>query len=273
MKNIFKYFIPCMTLIFAMTSCYDTMDDKRSIDGTYESQFANPSIVIAAAESPVFNTINVTLSLPDPSLALEIGVQVSSTNNFDGADFVAAETVSNNSEISLSGFEELTTYYIRAYAVPKNGSAVVYSEAKAVTTISAPLVDLAGTYTATDYRNGNSGFGIFSDNYKVTIAFEEGSDDVVNITGLALPSCDYFSDATAETVQGIYDAEAQTITIPNNSVVATTADYGQVWIVAYEASALVLKFNPKGGSIKSEITRYACAAGSLGYFYHELQHD
>lgn len=274
MKNIFKYFIPAMALVFSMTSCYDTMDDKADIDAKYESKFEAPTISIADAASPFYSTIDVTLAIADTSTALEIGVQVADEDgSFEEAEFIAADSVSNNYVLSVEGFEELTTYTIRAYAVPTNGGAIVYSEAMDVTTISAPLVDLAGTYTVVDYKYASGAWEQFCNPYQVTIAFDEGSDDIVNVTGLAFGSIQRYSAGEPLTVQGMYDADAQTVTIPNNAVVANTTSYGNIWIVADEAPALVLKFNPKGGAIESEISAYKCGAGNLGYFYHVMQHD
>jgi hypothetical protein len=200
------------------------------------------------------------------------GIMLSSDASFETVTYAVNDTVEANYTLYVTGLQELTKYYVRAYAIGKNG-VTIYSETKEVTTVAAPMVSIEGTYTVVDYKNGDSGWEQFCNPYKMTIEFEEGSNDIVNITGLALGSIDRYSETEPVTFQGLYDAETNTITIPNNSVVANTADYGQVWSVAYQADALVLNFNPKGDSMESQIVRYACAAGNLGYFYHEMQHD
>ena len=46
MKNLFKILIPC--LVLALTSCYDTMDDKDTIDAKYGNDAAyQPTLTVA----------------------------------------------------------------------------------------------------------------------------------------------------------------------------------------------------------------------------------
>jgi hypothetical protein len=272
MKKIFMFVMPCLVAALSLTSCNDTMDDKAVIDAQYEGRYSNAVVNVSSTNSPDFQTVEVTAAVANADAVAEQGIMLSSDASFETVTYAVNDTVEANYTLYVTGLQELTKYYVRAYAVGKNG-VTVYSETKEVTTVAAPMVSIEGTYTVVDYKNGDSGWEQFCNPYKMTIEFEEGSNDIVNITGLALGSIDRYSETEPVTFQGLYDAETNTITIPNNSVVANTADYGQVWSVAYQADALVLNFNPKGGSMESQIVRYACAAGNLGYFYHEMQHD
>lgn len=266
------FVMPCLVAALSLTSCNDTMDDKSVIDAQYESQYSNAVVTISSTTSPNYQSVEVTATVADVAAVSEQGIMLAPDANFEDVSYAVNDTVEATYTLSIEGLKELTKYYVRAYAVGKNG-VIVYSEAKEVTTVAAPLVSLEGTYTVVDYKNGDSGWSQFCNPYKMTIEFEAGSTDIVNITGLALGSASRYSNTEPVTCQGIYDAEANTISIPNNSIVANTADYGPVWSLAYQADALVLYFNPKGGSMETEIVRYVCAAGALGYFYHEMQHD
>lgn len=274
MKNILKYFIPCLFVALAFTSCYDTMDDKRDIDAQHESAFATPVISSASATAPAYNEVAVTVSVEDKNNVAEQGIQLSTSEAFTTDDYIANEGVDESYTISVGNLSELTTYYYRAYAVGKNGG-MVYGSTQSITTPEAPATPLEGTYTAQEYAYKNGSWGKSGDPYKITIAFEEGSTEVVNVTNIW--------DA-GTTVQGVYDAETHVITVPNQQLIYTDDTYGPLLLMgmndAMTAYAdVTFTFTPRGGAMKSSIWACLITTGAYaGYFYNyntylDMQHD
>jgi len=274
MKKLFKYFFPCFAFAFAVVSCNDTMDDKASIDAQYENTFATPTVTIQATAT-AFNIINATATIDDVNNVAELGVQIAGKEDFSDAGTAVSETVVPSYTVDAPGLTELTKYYVRAYALGKNGK-TVYSDALVVTTPEAPLIPLAGTYTTNEFYIKNGTIMSSGDSYKVTIAFEEGSEEIVNITNIW--------DAET-TVQGIYDKETQTVTIPNDQLIYTDATYGPMTLqgitddLSNFAPSTILTFNPRGGTIKSSFWACLITTGAYaGYTYNnesflEMTHD
>ena len=59
MKNIFKTFISCIVLAVGVTSCYDEMDSKSSIDAQYD-QASN--ITASLGESTVLSFSEISIN-------------------------------------------------------------------------------------------------------------------------------------------------------------------------------------------------------------------
>lgn len=274
MKKIFNYLMPCLMAVLSLASCNDTMDDKADIDAKYEGKYNNPVVSVVSATSTNYQVVDVMATVDDETAVSELGVQLAADETFKNVKYAASDAIAKSFTASVDGLNEETTYYVRAYAIGKNG-VTVYSQPQQVTTASAPTYSIEGTYTVEDYKNGDSGWSLFCNPYKVTIAFEEGTTDIVNITGLGLGSISRYGEgeSTSITFQALYDAENNTISIPNNAIVANNPTYGNIWTLAYESDALVLHFNPKGGSMESDIVRYVCSMGGLGYFYHDMKHE
>ena len=269
MKNIFKYIIPCLAMAFAFASCDDTMDDKSVIDSQYESQFKTATISISSLTAPAFNTINVACAVGDANDVAEQGIQISTTDNFDNASYMVNDTVEAAFSMDVDGLDELSTYYVRAYAMSKNGN-VVYSNSQSITTPEAPTIPIEGVYTATEIDRDDAGNWKPADRYKMLIEFEEGSTEIVNITNIWNGGM---------TVQGVYDEAKGTITVPNYLVIYNHATYGEVWIqgvnqaVSAYTSSVTFTYNKKGGLMVSTPMGAICAAGAFGFFYLEMQHD
>lgn len=270
MKNIFKYIIPSLVLAFAFVSCDSTMDDKAIIDAQYENQFSTATINLASVDAPAYNTVVVNCTVGNVNDVAEQGIQFAATNDFSNVAYTPNETVEVSFSITTSGLEELTTYYVRAYAMSKNGN-VVYSEVKQVTTPEAPSTPLNGTYTVTEVDRNNAGNWIpASETYKMTIEFEEGSTNIVNITNIW---------DGGMTVQGVYDEEAHTITVPNYQILYVHPSYGDVWIQAVKPDfsdyddSVTFEFTPRGGRMVCTPMGAICEAGAFGYFYLIMQHD
>lgn len=272
MKNLFKYFIPCLFIAVGLTSCYDTMDDKRDIDAQHESAFSTP-VIVSATATATHNTATITASVENKDNVAEQGIQFSETQSFTTDDYIASEIVENTYTVEVSKLKELTTYYYRAYAVGKNG-AVVYGNTQSVTTAEAPLTPLAGAYTAVDYEYDNGQF-VAGDPYPVTVAFETGSTDIVNIYNL------WYGD---ETIQGKYDVETQTITVPSLQLIYNDPDYGPCAFIGLDNTGspiteATFAFNPHGGEIETSLWRVRLTSGPYaGYWYGKItytvmQHD
>lgn len=269
MKNIFKYIIPSLALALTLASCDSTMDDKASIDAKYEGQFKTATISIASVDAPAYNTVVTTCTVGDANDVAEQGIQFSTTNDFTGVAYTSNETVEASFSIETSGLAELTTYYVRAYAVSKNGN-VVFSEVQQIKTPEAPATPLNGTYTATEYARSNAGTWNVSRTYKINIEFAEGSTTLVNITNIW---------GGGYTVQGEYDEESQTITVPSYQIIDVHPSYGDVWIMAIlpdfsdYTDAVTFQFTPRGGHMTCTPMAAQCAAGNFSFFYLDMEHD
>lgn len=273
MKQILKFMIPCLTAVFALTSCYDTMDDKADIDAKYGSAFSTPTVAITSATTPTHTSIAVTASFSDSAAVAEQGVEFATDENFKNVKTIVNKENNSTFTATLEGLEELTTRYVRAYAMGRNG-VLVYSEVKKITTPEAPIFALEGSYTAVEYE-GDPDSGEWTlpeeaEPYTITIAFEEGSSTTVNITNIW---------GGGMTVQGTYDAEQNTITVPNMQNIYIHPSYGDVWLkgLAKDFSAftdnVVFKFTPKGGAMQSTPMAAQCSLGNFGFFYLVMQHD
>lgn len=269
MKNLFKYIIPCLAVALTLTSCYDTKDDKAGIDASYESKYATPTASIQVT-APAHNTVNVSLTVDDPSLVAEQGIQLSMTNDFAEIDTYVNDTIEAVYSEEIGGFEELTTVYVRGYAMGRNGQ-VVYTSVQSITTPEAPQTPLAGTYTVIEVDRNNAGAWVpAAETYQMTVAFEEGSEEIVNITNIW---------DGGKTVQGVYDVATHTITVPNYQILYVHPSYGEVWIQGFKpdmsdySDAVTFTFNPRGGRMVSTPMGAICALGAFGYFYLDMQHD
>ena len=263
-----------MAIVLSFTSCNDTMDDKAVIDAQHESAFATPVVAIASAEAPAYNTLTVNATVSNPADVAEQGFQFSTTGEFTMEDCIVNDTVTASFSETIDGLEELSTYYVRAYAVGKNGK-VVYTETKSVTTPEAPPTPLEGTYSATEYFV-KDGVVMLGDSYKVTVSFEEGSNEIVNI---------YNIWAAETTVKGVYDAESNTIQVPSRQLIYTDPTYGPLWLMGITddlsnfSSAVTFTFKPRGGAMKSSFWACLITTGAYaGYTYNyetylEMQHE
>ena len=266
--------MPCMVAALTLVGCYDTMDDKASIDAKYQGAYSNPTISITSAVSPDFQSMEVTAAVGDAAAVVEQGVEFASDADFEKIVTVYVnDTVTTSFTAAIGGLSELTTLYVRAYAVGRNG-VTVFTQGQELTSQAAPLISIEGTYTAQEYAGdsdtGNWAIDTETPPYKITIAFEEGSTEVVNITNI------WDGEMT---VQGMYDEETQTITVPNYQNIYLHKTYGDVWLRGLNADfsgysdAVVFKFNPRGGAMQSTPMAAQCSAGNFSFFYLVMQHD
>ena len=88
MKNIFKTFISCIVLTVGVTSCYDEMDSKSSIDAQYD-QASN--ITASLGESTVlsFSEISINGTWSANGKNQEFGMKVEKGTPIDSKDRIA----------------------------------------------------------------------------------------------------------------------------------------------------------------------------------------
>lgn len=275
MNKIFKYFIPCLFVALGLTSCYSTMDDKHDIDIQHENAYTNPSIVSATAIASSYNTIEVTASVENVDNVEKEGIQFSIKQTFTTEDYFENDDVEKSYSVIIDGLTELTTYYYRAYAVGKNGS-MVYGETQSITTPEAPSTPLEGVYTAQEVSYKDGSWIKDPNTYKITISFEEGSTEIVNITNI-------FGAGT--TVQGVYDADKHVISVPSQQLIYTHPTYGPLLLMGETddrtnwAPNITFTFTPRGGAMSSSIWACLIATGDYaGYTYNYdtylvMQHD
>lgn len=257
MKNIFKTLIPCLVLSFAVTSCYDEIEDKSSIDSQYE-QASNVAVSLGEVSVVSFSEITANASISDTINVLEVGVMVSKTQDFSSYTAYAENNLALSFKKSITGLSEETTYYVRAYAYTVAGGTVV-SEPISVKTPAAPIYDLDGIYTCDEYDES----GEFNGSYEVKISFVEGSTTDVLITNIW---------EGGMTVSGTFDAKTGKLTIPANQVILVHPSYGDVWIEAEDGVALIGQFTPKGGYLNTGVFGAVCSAGYFGYQYLKMTH-
>ena len=303
MKNIFKLMIPCLAVAFSLTSCNDTMDDKASID----AQFVKPttaSITLASATAADFQSVNATGSLSGLESKMvcpncgysadaapakcptcetadslfvtvgnvsEFGIQVSKNQDFSGTvKTIVGDFGALNYDLTATGLEESTTYFVRAYAATTTAGILV-SEAKSVTTPKAPIFPLDGVYSTIewDFNQDTGEWEAAEAPYDITIEFDAEDPTLVNITNIW---------DGGMTVQGQYNAETGVITVPNMQIIYVHATYGDVWIrgvnsaVTGYTSAVQFQFTALGGKMQSTPMGAICAAGAFGYFYLTMEH-
>ncbi|MBE6300260.1 MAG: hypothetical protein E7085_00165 [Parabacteroides distasonis] len=258
MKNIFKTLIPCLVLAFGVTSCYDEMEDKSSIDSQYEKA-SNVTVSLGEVSVVSFSEIAANVSVSDTIGVLEVGVMVSNTQDFSSYTAYAEENLALSFKKAITGLSEETTYYVRAYAYTVAGGTVV-SEPVSVNTPAAPIFDLNGTYTCVEYDES----GTLNGSYKVAIAFVAGSTTEVEITNIW---------EGGMTVSGTFDPATGKLTIPANQVILVHPSYGDVWIEAEDGVALVGQFTAKGGFLNTGVFGAVCSAGYFGYQYLKMTHD
>ena len=275
MKQILKYMIPCLTAVFALTSCYDTMDDKADIDAKYY-QVPTATVTLSAASATDFQTISATADFTGGSEILEEGIQITTDSTFVKVlKTVANDTIDASFTATVDGLSELTTYYVRAYAVTIAGGTVV-SKVQTITTPKAPIFELAGTYTATEFvldaKKGLQNSG----SYEMTIAFAENSTTDVLITNLW---------GAGTTLKGTYNEATHTINVPNGQLLYTDDTYGPLNIIGVKdddsasTDGVTFTFTPLGGLMKSTcfealITTGDYAGYTLNYpTYVEMVHQ
>lgn len=270
MKNIFRLLVPCLLLMAAVSGCYDEMDNKASIDDRYAGSIA-PVVSMTSASVVSFSSIQASGSIEDNENAfLEVGVMVATSSDFAAYNAYPAAEVGNTFSVSVRGLEDNTTYYVRTYAVSET-CGIAVSAAQTISTPVAPIFDLDGVYTASQYKiDASTGVATLNDTYKVTIAFVEGSTTNITITNL-------FDGG--KTIPGVYNPARGTFTVARGTVMADNATYGEVFInpvddeiASYLANA-TFTFQTKGGFLNSSIWAASVSAGNLGFFRVEMTHD
>lgn len=267
MKKIFKYIIPCLTFALVMASCNDTMDDKAAIDALYDN-LEDPIVLVSSAEADTYETGVAYGSLEDLTNAYEVGFQVSTDASF--ADYVSfvCDEVANSFSAELSGLEELTTYYVRSYVFTKTGK-TLYSQAISFTTPKAPIYEIDGTYTVEEFNmeSGESG-----GTYQMEVYFDEENPNKVYLYNLW---------DGGEVITGVYNATANTITVPTQQVIYQYPGVGPVYAMSVNnamtatTSSTTFTFTPLGGTMVSGImAAYLPAADYLfGYFAVSMKHN
>jgi len=272
MKKIFKYILPCMALGLVLTSCYDEVDDKSTIDNKYFKSSAN-SVAFTSADVIDYQSIALAATVADTIDMKEVGFQVATSADFKDCASVVATRDKNAFSASVAGLEGETKYFARAYVVAQNGNTILSSEVKELTTPRVPIYTVNNTFLVheLEYDSDNEEWVPQLDDegndvgyYLINIEFAEGSDTDVIITGFC-----GFSDAV---VAGTWDAESSTITLEAPQAVGEHARYGTMFfrglndgITGY-TNTVVLKFTPLGGLISSSNYTLSVQAGNFGYY-------
>lgn len=256
MKNIFSKSIAIFAAIL-MVSCNDVMDDKSVIDASF-LQLPAPEIT-AVAEALDYQSVKATVTVSDSTFVQEVGILF-----VDGKDssYVASKNVLTVSEVTVEKLEELTTYAVIPYVMTKSGK-IVFGKSVNVTTPKKPVITPDGTYVVTEYEyDSDEGKFIASEEtYEMTIAFAEGSDTKMLITGFW---------GYNETVEGVYDPETASITIASGQVIGEHSKYGTVTINGVN-SAESFVLTADGFNYVSSAWNALVSAGSFGTFKVEMK--
>lgn len=259
------------TMVFGLSSCNDTMDDKADVEAGWTVLPAPTATVAVSATT--FSDATITLVASDTVNIAEYGVQYATSEDFSDGVFSAAETISKDAvEISISNLAEKTKYYIRPYIITLNGN-TVFGEAVTTTTPAAPVFSLEGIYTALDYSWDNDSYDFVPGNstYEIAVAFVEGSTTQVAITNLW---------DGGETIMGTYDPETGLVTVASNQLVFNGEEYGYGLCYEYgmddnfeEQDNMTLQFTPLGGSLVSDYYGiYSSTLGDIDACYTTMKH-
>lgn len=257
MKNIFKTFILCTALAIGVTGCYDDIDSKSSIDAKYE-QSNDVTASLGDVSATSFSEISVSGSLSGVEGVLEAGFMLSNSADFTSYTSYPTAEIGTSFGSSIKNLDELTTYYIRSYAYTISGTKV--SEATSVTTPAAPIYELNGTYSATEYKADGS----VVNEYDVTIEFVAGSTTDIKITNIY---------DGGKTIDAKYDPATGKITIPAKQVIYIHASYGDVWMEEVDGGETIAgQFTTKGGLLSISTFSAICDAGKFGDKYIRMNH-
>lgn len=259
MKNIFKTLIPCLALAMGLTGCYDEMDDKSVVDAKHV--LANtPTVTISSATANDHSSMTIEASISSVEGVVESGFMVAESSDFaDATPYIVENATTISTQVT--GLAELTTYHVKAYAFLGDGR-LVYSEPSTVTTLEAPIYELAGTYAATEF---DAETGEAAGSYDVTIELNGTEAKITNLWDGGM------------TVVGTYDEANQTVTIPTQQLIYVHPNYGDVFMMAINSSAkyidaVTCKFTPKGGIFVTSYWAAVCSAGTFGYSWVEMAH-
>ena len=260
-----------MAFAFSLTSCDKTMDDKASIDAQYE-RATSATVSLSGVSAVDFQTITASANIGSESEVIEEGIQLCASADFaKGVSSYANDEVASSFSIEIPGLAELTTYYVRAYAMTRTAGLIV-TEPQSVTTPKAPIFPLDGTYTVTewDVEDDYETWTPAAETYEMTITFDEADPSIVNITNIW---------DGGMTVQGQYDAETGIITVPNMQIIYVHNTYGDVWLRGIDldegvyTDCVYFQFTALGGKMVSTSMAAQCAAGDFGYFYLTMEHQ
>ncbi len=265
MKNIFKF--ACLFLAVAMTSCYDTMDDKAVVEEQFDAVTA-PTVATATPEIVDFSTFVANGTVGSLDAVLEVGFQVSADASFSNAELYPAAELATSFSATVGNKKDNTTYYVRSYAFTKD-SKMVFAEAATATLPKAPeFADkyLIGTYTAVDF-DAQTGAQA-SNPYTITIEQKDGLWNMVNISNIWEGEM---------TISATVDFENKTITTTENSVIYEHPDYGDVWawglapdMSAWYAKCISVANYDDQGNMTLGPWAARCSAGVFGYYVTKM---
>lgn len=267
MRKLRYILLPVVAVALCLTSCYDEMGSKAEIDAKYAST-VQPSLTVNSV-TPSYYTLAIEGAVSDTTDVIETGVQVSETEDFANYTAYHALELANTFNVDVTSLEENTTYYVRSYAVTRAAGTAV-SEAQSVTTLYAPVYDIAGSYTATEYTINDDNEMEVSGTYPMTVAFVEGSTTAVEITNLW---------GGEYTITGTYDAEANVIYVPTQQQIYDHPTYGPVYAYGVNDSmsaytrTIAFYFTPKGGRMTSSIWQARVSAGAFGMYWMDMLHN
>lgn len=269
MKNIFKYIIPCIAVALAFASCDSTMDDKAAIDAKYLTG-TTTTAAVSSVTAVDYQTVSASGAVSTTADVTEVGIQLSTAADFSSNVIsVASDAVESTFSAAASGLAELTTYYVRAYAVTRGGGIVV-SEAQTATTPKTPIFPLDGTYNVVEYDLNDDDEWEAADQYEITVAFDEEDPSIVSITNIW---------GGGMTVQGQYNEKTGIVTVPNYQVIYVHASYGDVWLRGVAAdlsgytSDVKFQFTKIGGKMESTTFAAQCSAGNFAFMYLSMEHQ
>lgn len=271
MKMFFRYTFPCMVIALVLFGCNDIMEDKAVIDAKYEA-LDNPTIAMASAEAETYESALVSGVVSGLENVQELGFQLSTDETFANSMNYISNDVNTGFKAGLTGLSENTTYYVRAYVFTKTGH-TVYSEAATFKTPNAPFFEIDGVYTAVDYKHSSpTSYNKSDATYSMSISFVEGSETEVEIYNLW---------DGGETMMGVYDAEASTITVPTGQNLYNYPGYGYVIANAVNDAmtnyqdAIVFKFKSLGGLMETGFYEayLTAATHSFGFMRTSMKHD
>ncbi len=270
MKNIIRLFAAGLFVSMAMTSCYDEMDSKDSVDASHVVTNI-PTLAMNSASVIDFSSASVSGTVSDVNGVIEVGFKLSTSADFstDMKTF-AAEDVAASFTQTIGGLDEKTTYYVKMFAFLADGR-IVESEAGSFTTPEAPkfTLDLLDgkkyTAKAEEYFGKELSFDI-------TIVCDKDEPNKVWFCNL----CPYFAnngftaDKGFNQFYGIYDEETMTIRIPEGQkvgyqdVALTVFDNADPDVAENNSEYLPVSIVSNGNVLKLE---YSFGFNDEGGFY------
>jgi hypothetical protein len=184
MKNYTKYYALFFVWIALLAGCAEEKEMNYSVDPT----LSPTTVTTGTVGDLTYSSAVVTASAASMNEGVvDRGIFIASDQNFTdglGISATTVDSVTGNYTTTLSGLNELTQYYIKAYATSFAGG-TSFGEVKNFTTLTAPNQwdDLVGTWTVTEDLYWGSWYN--GEQYDIVISGVAGDKFKIKIDGFA----------------------------------------------------------------------------------------